>query len=103
MPNGFEVESGLLRTAAGSVEGCCRQLESGRKADAADGVSTGLSGFAVAGACAAASEASGAAFAAVATSWRAWSRAAAGGATDYEQVDTDNEAVVRTAGADVAV
>lgn len=103
MANSFQVESGLLRGAAESVEGCCRQLASGRKSDAAGGVSTGLAGFAVAGACASASEASGAAFAGVARSWQAWSEAAAGGAAQYEQGDATNEAVLRAAGSDVVV
>jgi len=103
MPNGFQVESGLLRTAAASVEGCCRQVESGRKADAAEGVSSGMVGFAVARACESASEASGVAFSGVAKSWRAWSRAAADGATGYDQVDASNESALRTAGSDVAV
>jgi hypothetical protein len=103
MPNGFQVESGLLRTAAASVEGCCRQLASGRKAGAAGGVSSGMAGFAVARACESASEASGMAFSGVAESWRAWSKAAAGGATQYEQVDASNENAIRRAGSDVAV
>ena|SRR5882757_5039171 len=103
MPNAFQVESGQLRSAAESVEGCCRQLGSGRRSDAVGAVSSGLAGFAVASACESASEASGAAFAGVARSWRAWSDAAAGGATGYEQVDASNESVLRAAGSDVVV
>ena len=103
MPNAFQVESGQLRNAAESVEGCSRQLESGRKSGAAGGVSAGMAGFAVAGACESASEVSGAAFAGVARSWRAWSDAAAGGATGYEQVDASNESVLRAAGSDLVV
>jgi hypothetical protein len=79
MPNAFQVESGQLRSAAESVEGCCRQLGSGRKSDATAGVSSGMVGFAVAGACESVSEASGRAFEGVAKSWRAWSAAAAAG------------------------
>ncbi|MGB3444794.1 MAG: hypothetical protein WBA97_39155 [Actinophytocola sp.] len=103
MPNGFQVESGLLRTTAASVEGCCRQIESGRKAGAAEGVSTGMAGFAVAGACESASEASGVAFSGVARSWRAWSSAAADGATEYDQIDASSETAIRRAGSDVVV
>lgn len=103
MPNAFQVESGQLRSAAESVEGCCRQLGSGRKADATGGVSSGMAGFAVVRACESASEASGAAFAGVDKSWRAWSDAAAEGAARYEQVDASNESVIRGAGSDVVV
>lgn len=103
MPNGFQVEAGLLRTAASSVDDCCRVLESGRKAEAAAGVSSGMAGFSVARACESASEASKTAFSGVAKSWRAWAKAAADGATTYEQVDAANEATIRRAGADLAV
>ncbi|MPZ81443.1 MAG: hypothetical protein GEV28_13980 [Actinophytocola sp.] len=103
MPNAFQVESGQLRSAAASVEGCCRQLGSGRKSDAAGGVSSGMAGFAVVRACESASEASGEAFSGVAKSWRAWSDAAAGGAARYEQVDASNESVIRGAGSNVVV
>jgi len=101
MPNAFQVESGQLRNAAESVEGCSRQLESGRKSGAAGGVSAGMAGFAVVGACESAGTASGAAFSAVAKSWQAWSAAAAEGAARYEQVDASNEAVIVGAGSDV--
>ena len=101
MSNAFQVESGQLRSAAESVEGCCRQLGSGRKADAAAAVSSGLAGFAVVGACESATEVSGTAFEGVVESWRAWSDAAASGATGYELRDASNESVLRTAGADV--
>lgn len=103
MSNAFQVESGLLRSAAESVEGCCRQLGSGRKSDAAGGVSSGMAGFAVVGACESASEASGTAFAGVAKSWQAWSEAAAGGAAQYEQTDLTNESVIRGAGSGLVV
>lgn len=103
MSNAFQVESGQLRSAAASVEECCRQLGSGRKADAAAAVSSGLAGFAVVRACASASEASGTTFAEVAESWQAWSDAAASGAAGYEQRDASNESVIRGAGADVVV
>lgn len=103
MPNSFQVESGQLRSAAASVDGCCRQIESGRTAHAAAGVSSGMAGFAVVGACASASEASGAAFSGVAKSWRAWSDAAADGAARYDQDDASNESLIRAAGSDVVV
>lgn len=103
MPNAFRVESGQLRDAAASVEGCCLQIESGRKSDAGGGVSSGLAGFAVAGACESAGTVSGEAFSGVARSWRAWSEAAAGGAAGYEQVEAGNETVIRAAGLDVVV
>lgn len=103
MPNPFQVESGQLRSAAESVDGCCRQIESERKSDAAGGVSSGMAGFAVVGACESAGTASGKAFSGVAKSWRAWSDAAADGAAAYEQVDASNESVIRGAGSDVVV
>lgn len=103
MSNAFQVESGQLRSAAESVEGCCRQLGSGWKSDAAGGVSSGLAGFAVVRACESVSEKSGTAFEGVATSWRAWSEAAAAGAASYEQRDASNESVIRAAGSDVVV
>lgn len=103
MSNTFQVEPGLLRSAAGSVEECCQQLESGRKSGAAAAVSSGMAGFAVAGACEAAGEASAAAFSGVATSWRAWSGAADRGAADYSQVDADSKTVIRGAGAELVV
>lgn len=103
MMNPFQVESGQLRSAAASVEGCCRQIESGRKSDAAGGVSSGMAGFAVVAACESAGTASGAAFSGVANSWRAWSDAAAGGAARYEQTDASNSSVIRGAGSEVVV
>lgn len=103
MPNAFQVETGQLRSAAASVDGCCRQIESGRKSDAAGGVSSGMAGFAVVGACESAGKASGEGFSGVAKSWRAWSDAAAGGAVLYEQTDASNESVIRRAGSDVVV
>jgi hypothetical protein len=103
MPDAFQVETGQLRSAAASVEGCCRQIESGRKSDAAAGVSSGMAGFAVVQACESASKASGAAFSGVAKSWRAWSDAAAGGAARYDQLDASNESVIRGAGSGVVV
>jgi excreted virulence factor EspC (type VII ESX diderm) len=103
MPDAFQVETDQLRSAAASVEGCCRRIESGRKSDAVAGVSSGMAGFAVVRACESASEASGEAFAGVAKSWRAWSDAAAAGAARYEQVDASNEAVIRGAGSGVVV
>jgi hypothetical protein len=103
MANAFRVDSDQLRSAGASVEGCCRQIESGRKSDAAAGVSSGMAGFAVVKACEAAGKASGAAFSGVAKSWRAWSAAAAGGAAGYDQVDASNEAVIRAAGADLVM
>jgi hypothetical protein len=103
MPNAFQVESGQLRSAAESVEGCCRQLASGRKSDATGGVSSGLAGFTVVGACESASEASGRAFEGVAKSWRAWSAAAADGAAGYELVEATNESVIRGAGSELVV
>jgi hypothetical protein len=103
MPDAFEVEPGQLRSAAASVEGCCRQIESGRRSTAAAGVSSGMAGFAVVQACESASNASGRAFSGVAKSWRAWSDAAAGGAARYELVDASNESVIRGAGAGVVV
>ena len=103
MANTFQVEPGLLRNAAGAVEECCEQIESGRKTGAAAGVSSGMAGFAVAGACEAAGEASTAAFSGVAKSWRAWSGAAASGAADYTRVDADSATVIRSAGADLVV
>lgn len=103
MPDGFQVESGLLRSAAGSVEECCSLIESGRKSGAAATVGSGLAGFAVAGACTSAGEASGAAFTAVAKSWRAWSDAADRGAVDYSRSDTGGEILIRAAGADLVV
>ena len=103
MPDGFQVQSALLRDAAGSVEECCSLIESGRKSGAAATVGSGMAGFAVAGACAAAAEASGAAFTGVAASWRAWSAAAASGATDYSRSDLGGETLIRTAGANLVV
>ena len=103
MPDAFQVDPGLLRSAAGSVEECCRQIESERKSGAAARVNTGMAGFAVAGACESAKEASVAAFTAVAKSWRAWSGAAAGGAADYERSDAGSETMIRTAGAELVV
>jgi hypothetical protein len=103
MPDGFQVESGLLRGAAGSVEECCRLIESGRKSGAAAGVSSRMAGFAVAGACEAAGEASVAAFSGVAKSWRAWSGAADRGAAEYERADLGSETLLRAAGVDLVV
>ena len=103
MPDGFQVESGLLRSAGGSVEECCRLIESGRKSGAAATVGSGMAGFAVAGACEAAAEASGTAFTGVAKSWRAWSDAAASGATDYSRSDLGSQTLIRGAGADLVV
>jgi hypothetical protein len=103
MPDAFQVETGQLRSAAASVEGCCRQIESGRKSGAAAGVSSGMAGFAVVQACESASTASGKGFSGVAKSWRAWSDAAAGGAAGYEQVDASNVSVLRAAGSGVVV
>lgn len=103
MPISFQVVTDQLRNAATSVEGCCRQIESGRKSDAAGEVSAGMAGFAVARACESAGKTSGAAFSGVAKSWRAWSGAAADGATGYEQVEASNESVIRRAGADLVV
>ena len=103
MPDGFQVESGLLRSAAGSVEECCSLIETGRKTGAAAKVGSGMAGFAVAGACEAAGDASRTAFSAVATSWRAWSGAAARGAADYSRSDLGGETLIRGAGADLAV
>jgi hypothetical protein len=102
MPDAFEVEPGQLRSAAVSVEGCCRQIESGRRSDAAAWVSSGMAGFAVVRACESASKASGKAFSGVAESWRAWSDAATGGAARYE-VDASNESVILGAGSGVVV
>ena len=103
MPDAFEVEPGQLRRAAASVEGCCRQVESGRRSDAAARVSAGLAGVAVVQACESASTASGRACSGVVRSWRAWSAAAAGGAARYEQVDASNESVIRSAGSGLVV
>jgi hypothetical protein len=103
MPDGFLVESGQLRGAAASVEECCSRVASERKSGAADGVSSGMAGFAVAGACAAAAEASSAAFTGVAKSWRAWSKAAASGASAYDLADAGSETLVRSAGAGLVV
>jgi excreted virulence factor EspC (type VII ESX diderm) len=103
MPDAFEVEPGQLRSAAELIDGCCRQLEAGRRADAAARVSSGMAGFAVGQACESASKASGRAFSGVARSWRAWSEAAASGAARYEQVDASNEAVIRGVGSGVVV
>lgn len=102
MSNGFQVESGQLRSAAESVEGCCRQLAE-RKSDAAGAVSSGMAGFAVVAACQSAGEASGAAFEGVAKSWKAWSDAAAEGAARYEQADETSETVIRGAGSGLVV
>ncbi len=99
MPDGFRVESGLLRSAGGSVEECCSLIESGRKSGAAAAVGSGMAGFAVAGACEAAGEASLAAFSAVAKSWRAWADAAVSGAADYSRSDLGGEILLRSAGA----
>lgn len=103
MSNAFQVESGQLRGAAALVEGCCRQIESGRKADAAAGVSSGMAGFAVVGACESARAASGTAFAGVARSWLAWSEAAAAGASSYEMADLGSSAVLRAAASGLVV
>jgi hypothetical protein len=103
MPDAFQVDSDQLRSAAESVEGCCRQIESGRKSDAAAAVSSGMAGFAVVGACESAGKASGEAFSGVAKSWRAWSEAAAGGAAAYQQLDAGNESLIRRAGSGVVV
>lgn len=103
MPDGFRVESGVLRGAAGSVEECCSLIEAGRKSGAAATVGSSLAGFAVAGACVAAAEASGSAFSAVATSWRAWADAAAGSATDYDLSDLGGSTLISSAGADLVV
>jgi hypothetical protein len=97
MPDAFQVEPGRLRSAAESVEGCRRQLESGRKADAGGAVSSGLAGFAVVGACESAGEKSGMAFSGVAKSWQAWSEAAATGADRYERLDELKASVFRGA------
>ena len=103
MPDAFQVESDQLRSAAESVDGCCRQIESGRKSDAAAAVSSGMAGFSVVSACESAGKASGKAFSGVAKSWRAWSEAAADGATQYEQLDAGNESLIRRAGAHLVV
>lgn len=104
MPDVFQVEPALLRSAAGSVDECCLQLESGRKSGAAATVASGMTGFAVAGACEAAGQASVAAFTGVAKSWRAWSEAAASGAAEYTRADTGGEDAMRgVAGAELAV
>lgn len=103
MPDAFQVESGQLRGAAGSVEDCCLQIESGRKTGAAAGVGSGLAGFAVAGACESAGELSGTAFTGIAKSWRAWSSAADRGAVDYDAVDAGASTLIRAAGADLVV
>jgi hypothetical protein len=103
MPDAFQVDTGLLRNAAGSVEECCQRIESGRKSGAAAQVSSGLAGFAVAGACETAGEASVAAFTGVAKSWRAWSGAAAGGAAEYSRSDAGGETLIRGAGAELVV
>jgi hypothetical protein len=103
MPDAFEVEPGQLRSAAASVQGCCQQIQSGRRSDAAAWVGSGMTGFAVVQACESASKASGRAFSGVAKSWRAWSDAATGSAARYEQVDASNESVIRGAGSGVVV
>jgi hypothetical protein len=103
VPDGFQVESGLLRSAAGSVEECCSLIESGRKSGAAATVGSSLAGFAVVGACSSAAEASLSAFTAVAKSWRAWSVAADRGASDYSRSDLGGESLIRGAGADLVV
>ena len=103
MPEAFQVEPALLRSAAGSVEDCCHQIESGRKSGAGAGVSSGMAGFAVAGACETAGEASVAAFSGVARSWRAWSAAAASGAAGYTRSDESGESMIRGAGTELVV
>ncbi len=97
MPDGFQVEPALLRSAAGSVEECCRQVEGGRKTGAAAGVSSAMAGFAVSGACESAGQVSLAAFSGVAKSWRAWAGAAASGAVEYAQADLSGVAALRRA------
>ncbi|MBB4911165.1 hypothetical protein [Actinophytocola algeriensis] len=62
-----------------------------------------MAGFAVAGACESAGEASGTAFSGVARSWRAWSGAASGGAADYEQVDAGSKSAILGAAAELVV
>ncbi len=101
MSNAFRVDPADLRGATASVEACSRQIESGRKSDAAGQVSSGLAGFAVVDACESAGKTSVAAFSGVAKSWRAWSDAAADGAKRYEQVEAINESVIRRTGSDV--
>lgn len=103
MPNAFQVDSGLLRSAATSVDGCCRQIESGRMSDAFGEVSSGMAGFAVVAACESACETSGTAFSGVARSWRAWSEAASSGADQYERLDSGGEALLRGVGSDLVV
>ncbi|OLF14204.1 hypothetical protein BLA60_03420 [Actinophytocola xinjiangensis] len=87
----------LLRGAAGSVEECRQQIESGRRTGAAAGVGSGMAGFTVAGACEAAGTASESAFSGVARSWQAWADAAASGATAYTRSDESGESLLRGA------
>ncbi|WP_459720174.1 hypothetical protein [Actinophytocola sp. KF-1] len=78
-------------------------IEAGRKSGAAATVGSSMAGFAVAGACEAAGKASVSAFAAVATSWRAWADAAERGAADYSRSDLGSEGLLRAAGVDLVV